>query len=111
MNISFARIIATYLLKYLSLPFNHGDRCGLFTGLSREHFYLNTGSDEVLAAIENPGNGGDDEHNTESGNTVVYSWSVDTLRIGPKGMGDVLMLLPVAGRSGGKRKRTVVRAT
>jgi hypothetical protein len=43
----------------------------IFTSLSREHFHLDSGSDIVLTAIDDPGNGRNDEDNAEGGNTVV----------------------------------------
>jgi hypothetical protein len=43
----------------------------LFTTLAREHFHLDSGSDIVLAAINDPCNGRNDEDDAEGGDTVV----------------------------------------
>lgn len=71
---------------------------------------VHPGTSEVLAAIHEPLERRDDENDTKGSNTVVYhvvsylaglDWGVRKK--------DALMLLPVTGSSGGKRKRTVVR--
>lgn len=43
-----------------------------FTILSREPFDLDSGSDIVLAAIHDPGDGGNNEDDAKGGNAVVY---------------------------------------
>lgn len=81
---------------------------GLSTSLSGQKFHLDTGTDVILASVREPCDRGNDDNNGHGGNTVVYLMLVrrvlDDIR-----SDDILMLLPVAGRSGGKRKRTVVR--
>lgn len=114
MNILFANII--YYIKHrrnLSLLFNHRNWwvIRIFTGLSRKHFHLNSRSYVVLAAIHDPGNRGNDENNAKGSDTVVWfsvSREMGRLRTNSE---YILMLLPVAGRAGGKRNKTVVKVT
>jgi hypothetical protein len=44
----------------------------LFTSLSRKHFHLDSGTDIVLATIDDPCNSGNNEDDSEGSNTVVY---------------------------------------
>lgn len=76
-----------------------------------EGVHVHSGSGEVLAAVNDPLNEGNDKDNPECGHAVVL---LCVSRVSspscslPDGL-DSLMLLPVTGRSGGKRKRIVVR--
>lgn len=53
---------------------------GLAAGLTGEHFDLNTGTDVVLTAVSEPGDGGENNYNSKCGDTVVYGFvSSDSL--------------------------------
>jgi hypothetical protein len=43
----------------------------MFTGLSSKHFHLNSGTNVILATVDNPSDRGNDKDNAKGGNTVV----------------------------------------
>lgn len=84
----------------------------MFSNLAGKTFDFDARPDKVLPTIEDPCNRRDDKDDTKGGNTVVCTCIVSDIRgfaMQADGKMNILMLLPVAGSSGGKRKRMVVR--
>lgn len=82
--------------------------------LTLKRIHVHSWTDKVLPPIDNPLESGNDEHDSECRNTVVYKTCVSLCLLIIHGdregrRGDLLMLLPVTGRSGGNKNSTVVR--
>lgn len=57
--------------KNLTLLFNGRDR-GIWLCFSRKDFQLDSRTDKVLATVEDPSQGRNNEYNRKSNNTVVW---------------------------------------
>lgn len=79
-----------------------------FSHLTRENLYFNAGANIIFATIDDPCDCRNYKDNSKGGNTIVYEMVSDATMFKTKE--NILMLLPVAGSSGGNRNRTVVRA-